>query len=383
MEVSRWHWFSHCMGPFVRLLRNSPIHSISLDTRSLSSEHVFRILRGLENNSFRPKSVHIVSLPEPPSRRLRTKDLQLVRSRRHFKPDEHIHRSLHLLAQNTSLNTFVSDLRLPISMLRSLSTVESLEHLQVNLTGDLQNNNNHADDWPVTSFPALRTLRVQTDHLSAMTAWLRDAGITSERLERIEYVVEPCASDFMTENALSEHMRTLASAPFGRTLRELVLTIKRYEHDYDSAEQPIPHIGLGALRPLEGCCNLAVLRVVADTMVLTIEGCQAIASACPQLEVLELLDGRNEHAAPLEGLAAIVQGCRKLVDLRIPVRVGGLWDIPKIHGEKVASTTIVHADIPLLHSEGTLIMQDHELWIAAVQYLRVLMPMAKSVTLLE
>ena len=47
VEVSRWHWFSHCMGPFVRLLGNSPIHSISLDTRSLSSEHIFRILRGL------------------------------------------------------------------------------------------------------------------------------------------------------------------------------------------------------------------------------------------------------------------------------------------------------------------------------------------------
>ena len=74
------------------------------------------------------------------------------------------------------------------------------------------------------------------------------------------------------------------------------------------------------------------------------------------------------------------RGGRGLVDLRIPVRVGGLWDIPKLPSSEEASKTILRADIPLMYGKNALKAQDPDLWVAAQKYLKELLPMAKSIT---
>lgn len=127
-----------------------------------------------------------------------------------------------------------------------------------------------------------------------------------------------------------------------------------------------------------------MLRIVADTMTLSIEGCQAIAVVFPRLEVLELSDRqgkqkygrgdkpirghRSERAAPLEGITVIVRGYRNLVDLGYLSGLRGcriFLDIPRT---EEAPETIAHVNIPLGHGDETLVAQDHELRVAAESY---------------
>lgn len=94
---------------------------------------------------------------------------------------------------------------------------------------------------------------MHTHGLDAVTTWLGD--IRSQRVERVECVVKPHKGDFVTKDALFEHMRALARAPVKRALRELCLRIQH--RVFASAQQLIGQISLGVLRPLEGCCGKA------------------------------------------------------------------------------------------------------------------------------
>ena len=145
-----------------------------------------------------------------------------------------------------------------------------------------------------------------------------------------------CERDFVAEDKVSECMRTLANAPFAQSLRHVFLIFCHNDLRVDTDS----NIGLGAFRPLKKCHSLTVLRVMVDTIAPSVDGCQVIASACPQLKVLELSDGkdreerkqratrkayehRSEYAAPLDGLAIIVRGAAGSLTSESPCELEG------------------------------------------------------------
>ena len=71
-------------------------------------------------------------------------------------------------------------------------------------------------------------------------------------------------------------------------------------HHNDLRVDADSNIGLGAYRPLGDCHSLTVPRVIVDTIALSVDGCQVIALACPQLKVLELSDGKTGRNASKE-----------------------------------------------------------------------------------
>ena len=117
-------------------------------------------------------------------------------------------------------------------------------------------------------------------------------------MEHVRYVVNvvSCERDFVAEDKVSECMRTLANAPFAQSLRHVFLIFCHNDLRVDTDS----NIGLGAFRPLKKCHSLTVLRVMVDTIAPSVDGCQVIASACPQLKVLELSDGKTGRNASKE-----------------------------------------------------------------------------------
>lgn len=128
--------------------------SISFDASSVSSDDALQFFRDMDRISLHSKSIRIIGLPDLPSRS--SQNMGPGGIPRPF--DESLEWPLCLLAKRTNLTTFVSDECLRFATLHSLSTAQSLKHLQVKVAGCPQKNDDPLAVPPLPRFPALRTL---------------------------------------------------------------------------------------------------------------------------------------------------------------------------------------------------------------------------------